>query len=196
MFFFWTTASRVASPTWGPHLHVNRPLLSWFLPSAMAETKAYSEVFSLSPPWRVSDLYFERSRKRFTQESPKIRFWRWCAVFYWSEKWSAWKMGSQPRQAAANTESLSLWQTWWSLRPWQDERKGLYFIQWCFSWTLKLRLQFSWSLLTVAFLFFFQVTSPSRYYRVRLLDDWNCQALRCLPVYFKQFRKACPAMPD
>ena len=101
-----------------------------------------------------SDLYFERSGKRFTQESPKIRSWRWCAVFYWSEKWSAWKMGSQPRRAAANTESLSLWQTCRSLRPWQDERKGLYLIQWCFSWTLKLRLQFSWSLLTVAFLYY------------------------------------------
>ena len=181
-FFFSTTARRVTSPTWGPHLHENAPLLSWFFPSAIAETKAYDEVFSLSPPWRVSDRFFERSGKRFTQESPKIRSWRWCAVFYWSEKWSAWKMGSQPRRAAANTESLSLWQTCWSLRPWQDERKGLYLIQWCFSWTLKLWLQSSWSLLTVMFLFFLQVTS--RYYWVRLLEDWNCQALRCLPAYF------------
>ena len=131
--------------------------------------------------------FFERSGKRFTQESPKIRSWRWCAVFYWSEKWSAWKMGSQPRRAAANTESLSLWQTCWSLRPWQDERKGLYLIQWCFSWTLKLWLQFSWSLLTFVFLFFFQVTS--RYYWVRLLEDWNFQALRPLPAYFKASKR-------
>ena len=80
-FFFSTTARRVTSPTWGPHLHVNGPLLSWFLPSAIAETKAYDEVFSLSPPWRVSDRFFERSGKRFTQESPKIRSWRWCAFF-------------------------------------------------------------------------------------------------------------------
>ena len=106
----------------------------------------------------------------------------------------AWKMGSQPRRAATNTESLSLWQTCWSLRPWQDERKGLYLIQWCFSWTLKLWLQFSWSLLTFVFLFLFQVTS--RYYWVRLLEDWNCKALRCLPAYFKEIGKACPAMPD
>ena len=164
--FFSTTARRVNSPTWGPHLHVNGPLLSWFLPSAMAETKAYDEVFSLSPPWRVSDRFFERSGKRFTQESPKIRSWRWCAVFYWSEKWSAWKMGSQPRRAAANTESLSLW---------QDERKGLYLIQWCFSWTLKLWLQFSWSLLTVMFLFFLQVTS--RYYSIVGGLKLSCVAL-------------------
>ena len=46
-------------------------------------------------------------------------------------------MGSQPRRTVANTKSLSLWQTCWSLRPWQDEKKGLYLIQWCFSWTLK-----------------------------------------------------------
>ena len=95
--FFSTTARRVTSPTWGPHLHVNGPLLSWFLPSAIAETKAYDEVFSLSPPWRASDRFFERSRSRSkinTQESPKIRSWRWCAVFCWSEKWSTWKMGS------------------------------------------------------------------------------------------------------
>ena len=122
-FFFSTTARRVTSPTWGPHLHVNGPLLSWFLPSEIAETKAYDEVFSLSPPWRVSDRFFERSGKRFTQESPKIRSWRWCAVFYWSEKWSTWRMGSQPRRTVANTKSLSLWETCWSLRPWQDEKK-------------------------------------------------------------------------
>ena len=103
-FFFSTTARRVTSPTWGPRLHVNGPLLSWFLPSAIAETKAYDEVFSLSPPWRVSDRFFERSGKRFTQESPKIRSWRWCAVFYWSEKMVSLKDGF-----TAETSSSKYW---------------------------------------------------------------------------------------
>ena len=71
-FFFSTTARRVTSPTWGPHLHENRPLLSWFLPSAIAETKAYDEVFSLSPPWRVSDRFFERSGRDLRKKARKF----------------------------------------------------------------------------------------------------------------------------
>ena len=86
-------------------------------------------------------------------------------------------MGSQPRRAATDTESLSLWQTCWALWLWQDERKGLYLIQWCFSWTLKLWLQFNLSFLTVVFLFFFQVTS--RYYWARLLEDCDEIVKRC-----------------
>ena len=89
---------------WGPHLHVNRPLLSWFLPSAMAETKAYDEVFSLSPPWRVSDRFFERSGKRFTQESQKNSFLKMVRCFLLVKKKVSLKDGF-----TAETSSSKYW---------------------------------------------------------------------------------------
>ena len=86
-------------------------------------------------------------------------------------------MGSQPRRSTADTESVSLWQTCWTHWLWQDERKGLCLIKWCFSWTSKLWLQFNLSFLIVVFLFLFQVASW--HYWARLLEDCDEIVKRC-----------------
>ena len=88
-------------------------------------------------------------------------------------------MGSLPRRAAEDTESLSLWQTCRALWPWQDERKALYKIQCYLSWTLKLWIQFTLSVTNCCapILLFFQVTS--RYYWARVLEDCDETVKRC-----------------
>ena len=136
-----------------------------------------TKFFTISAITGIRSIFRKIGKEIYVRKPKKFLSWRWRAVFYWPEKSSAQKMASQPRRAAADTESLSLWRTCWALWPRQDERKGLYLIHWCFSWTLKLWLQFNLSFLTVVFLFFFLVTS--RYYWARLLEDCDDIVKRC-----------------
>ena len=92
-------------------------LLVWFIPWTMAETKAYNEVLNYLRD-NEYPIDFSKDQKRNLRKKAlqcKIRSWRWCAVFHWPEKRWASKMGSLPRRAAEDTESLSLWQTCWTL---------------------------------------------------------------------------------
>ena len=104
VFFFRPRLGGLPHLPWVPHLHVNGLLLSWFLPSAMAETKAYNEFFfTISAITSIQSIFW-KIREEIYAGKPKNSFLKMVRCFLLVRKMVSLKDGF-----TAETSSSKYW---------------------------------------------------------------------------------------